>query len=231
LGAPRLASSARRGNFYWPKSVNSSKRKSKVLRLCGSGTLARYAPLARAGLFDCASIHILAKLSAMPEISYELTQKDFTESFVAHRNRRPVVAWARRIGLSVMVFGLILMVQGAIRTGNVTTLMPLFVAVALLLAYLSGLPSRLSARKQFQKQPGAHGTRTVTFDDVGAHWRWNGGSSDVEWKNYVRSVEGVNQVLLYTSPACFNILPKRAIPSEDMDTLREFLKHNIRSGK
>jgi len=65
------------------------------------------------------------------------------------------------------------------------------------------------------------------LDSSGAHRRWNGGSADVEWRNYIRSVEGKNQILFYTSPACFNILPKRALAVEQLSELRELLKQNI----
>ncbi len=57
--------------------------------------------------------------------------------------------------------------------------------------------------------------------------RWNGGSSDVEWKNYVRAFEGKNQFLLYTSPACFNIIPKRVMTQEQLLELQRLLKQNI----
>jgi len=58
-----------------------------------------------------------------------------------------------------------------------------------------------------------------------------GGAGDIEWKNYIRSVEGKNQILFYTSPACFNILPKRAVAEEQLRELRDLLKQNIRPGK
>src|SRR5215467_14449880 len=65
-----------------------------------------------------------------------------------------------------------------------------FIGLILLwVGLLWGLP-RWNARKQFLKQPGAQGPRSVLFDGSGVHWRWNGGSSDIEWKNYVRSLEG-----------------------------------------
>jgi hypothetical protein len=67
------------------------------------------------------------------------------------------------------------------------------------------------------------------LDASGAHWRWNGGSSDVEWKNYIRSVEGKNQILFYTSPACFNILPKRTIGAEQLGELRSLLNQKVQS--
>jgi hypothetical protein len=117
------------------------------------------------------------------EISYELTEKDFSEALVVHRNRNTLSKWSRRILWTM--------------------------------------------RRQFRKQPGAHGPRKVLLDSSGAHWRWNGGSADVEWKNYIRSVEGRNQILFYTSPACFNIVPKRALETEQLSEVREMLKQNI----
>jgi hypothetical protein len=86
-------------------------------------------------------------------------------------------------------------------------------------------------KQQFRKQPGAQGPRTVTFDTDGVHWRWDGGSADVAWKNYIRWTEGNNQILFYTSPACFNIVPKRALDAAQLAELREMLKQNIQLAK
>jgi len=69
------------------------------------------------------------------------------------------------------------------------------------------------------------------FDGTGAHWRWNGGTGDVEWRNYIRWVEGKNQFLFYTSPGCFNILPKRALNSDQLAELRDTLKQNVSVAK
>jgi hypothetical protein len=165
------------------------------------------------------------------EISYELTQRDFTESFAAHRNRRSAAKWIRQFVWWALILSSAFLLFGAIRTGNTRTLLPFFGFVAILLVLLGGLPWWLSARKQFLKQPGAHGLRTVVFDASGTHWRWNGGSSDVEWRNYIRTLECENQILFYTSPACFNILPKRAITSEQLSDLRSLLSQNIQTGK
>jgi hypothetical protein len=162
------------------------------------------------------------------QIAYELTQEDFTQAYSVHRNRSTLTRWFWRIlfwiaGLfaAVIVFGFLLKpsVQAA------KALLPFFGLVAMWIIILRVLP-RWTMRRQFLKQPGAHGPRTVLLDASGAHWRWNGGSSDVEWKNYIRSVEGKNQILFYTSPACFNILPKRAIGTEELGELRSLLNQN-----
>ncbi len=163
------------------------------------------------------------------EVTYELTQKDFTQSFAAHRNRRRGMRWFRRIAFAVMLLVAALAVFGSIRTGNVRAIVPFLVVLAMWAALMSGAVMWLMARQQFLKQPGAHGPRMVTLDHAGAHWSWNGGSSDIEWKNYVRMVEGNNQFLLYTSPACFNIIPKRALGPTQVDEVRSLLQSNITS--
>ena len=85
------------------------------------------------------------------EISYELTQKDFTESFTAHRHRRSAFKWIRGVVFWVTILGLAFLLFGAIRTGNTRTLMPLFILATLLLLILGGLPLSISARRQFLK--------------------------------------------------------------------------------
>jgi hypothetical protein len=46
------------------------------------------------------------------------------------------------------------------------------------------------------KQPSAQGERTAWFDSNGVNWQWDGGSSVVQWKTYVRWMETNHQILL-----------------------------------
>jgi hypothetical protein len=166
-------------------------------------------------------------------IDYELTEKDFTESYAVHRNRNALTKWGRRLFVWIVVLITLLVFVGFLVKPSVQAarnLLPFFGLVLLWLGILWILP-RWLMRRQFSKQPGAHGPRTVLLDASGAHWQWNGGSSDVEWKNYIRSAEGKNQILFYTSPACFNILPKRGLPTEQLNELRDLLKTNIPATK
>lgn len=163
------------------------------------------------------------------EINYQLTQNDFFESFIAHRNGSPLRKWFPRL-VSLLIFGLLgVGLFGVIvhpyRNGW-SSLMPLFVIAAAWLFLFWGSPW-LSARRQFLKQPKAQGPRKVLLDSMGIHWTWDGGSSDLEWRNHIRFIEGRNQFLIYTSPACFNIVPKRGLAPEQLDELRTILSQNI----
>ena len=164
------------------------------------------------------------------QFAYALTQNDFTEAYAVHRNRSALSKWFRRFFVSVLGFVVLLAVFGFLLNPTARAardLMPIFGLIVLWIAALWVIPL-CSMRRQFLKQPGAHGPRTLNLDSVGAHWKWSGGSADVEWPNYIRSAEGRNQILFYTSPTCFNILPKRAIPADQLSSLRELLKQNVR---
>lgn len=164
------------------------------------------------------------------EVTYQLTQRDFFDSFIAHRNRSVVRKWFLRIVVLTVFAFLVIGLLGAILRPYPkvwSDLTPLFVLAAFWIVLLWGSPW-LAARRQFFGQPAAQGRRTLLLDSGGVHWRWDGGSSDADWKNYVRFLEGKNQFLIYTSPACFNILPKRALTAEQLSELRAlFAQHGL----
>jgi hypothetical protein len=164
------------------------------------------------------------------EIAYELTQNDFTEAFRVHRQRNSAVK-----GLLVVVFWMGIafashVLYGAVRAHDTIRLLPLSFLVILWIIVVEIFP-RWNVRRQFTKQPGAHGPKKRMLDASGAHWRWNGGSAGGEWRNYTRSIEGAHQILFYTSPSCFNILPKQALNPDQLAELRALLAQNIRKGK
>jgi hypothetical protein len=165
------------------------------------------------------------------EIDYELTQQDFTEAYGAHRNRNNPMKWIRLIAFWLVIGFAAFLLYGSILAHNTRALLPFFVLAILWLIVIGGILPQWLIRRQYTKQPGAHGPRKLTLDASGAHWRWNGGSGDVEWRNYIRTVEGEKQILFYTSPACFNILPKRALNSDQLSELRTMLAQNIQVDK
>jgi len=167
-------------------------------------------------------------------VTYELVQRDFYDAFIAHRNRSAVTKWFLRFMLCVLV---VLIASTALSMallpdfhldikGNVFSLI-VFVAVWSFIIW--GAPW-LSARNQFRKQPSAQGPRSVSLDAAGIHWKWNGGSADIEWKNFVRFQETRSQFLLYSSPVCFNVVPKRALDPNQMDIFRTLVAENLPPG-
>ena len=86
---------------------------------------------------------------------------------------------------------------------------------------------RWNARRQFLKQPGAHGPRSELLYASGVHWRWNGVYIVILWMTYDGALAGKYHFLLYTSPACFNIIPKRALTQEGLLELQKFAQSKM----
>jgi hypothetical protein len=167
------------------------------------------------------------------QINYQLSEKDFVEAYGVHRNRTPFKKWSMRLFIALIVLMAVAVFAAALIDHTqqaAKNLLPFTGLLAFWIICLWIFP-RWNMRHQFRKQPGAQGPRTVTFDVDGAHWRWDGGSGDIAWKNYTRWIEGKSQILFYTSPACFNILPTQGLPSEQITDLRELLTQNIQPAK
>lgn len=164
-------------------------------------------------------------------ITYQLTQQDFYESFIAHRNSRKAMKWMIRILLAFLAFCILTDITFFLTDhlqGSLTSALIPPVGLAVFWMLLLWLSPRWTARNQFRKQPSVQGPRTLTLDTQGANWQWDGGHAEIEWKNLIRYYEAKNQFLIYSSPACFNIVPKRSLSSEELSELREFFVQNIR---
>ena len=162
------------------------------------------------------------------ELTYDLTQKDFYDSFMAHRRRSPVLKWSFRL-LFALIFLLPAIGVVALATAPQTklaTVIPLFALAAFWAIVIWGIPW-WSARSQFLQQPAAQGSKTMTLDQSGIHWRWKSGQADVEWTNFIRFLESETVFLLYTSPACFNIIPKRAFTPGQTESFRDLLQGKL----
>jgi hypothetical protein len=85
----------------------------------------------------------------------------------------------------------------------------------------------LSARSQFAKNPVLREPRRVEFSDAGVKTDSGIASSQVSWKAFLRYVESIDTFLLYTSPACFVIVPKRVLQTEQVSELRRLLQTHV----
>ncbi len=166
-------------------------------------------------------------------LTYELLQRDFYEALVAHRNRSAWTKWFLRFMVLVLVLAIGSVVFGAVLVPDLhfakNNAFSLVLLGAFWTFFLWGQPW-LAAKNQFGKQPSAQGPRTMSLDDGGIHWKWNGGSADIEWKNFVCFLDSKNQFLLYSSPACFNIVPKRALMPDQIDAFRQLVSAKLPKG-
>jgi hypothetical protein len=164
------------------------------------------------------------------EITYHLEQRDFYDALIAHRNRSKRMKWFHRlIAYIIFIFVGIGGFIGIVLEPNLQWLKNFF-SILLIAAFYAGILWALPwwmAKNQFSKQPAAHGSKMVSLDSSGVHWRWDGGSSDIEWKNFIRVHEAKSQFLFYSSPFFFNIVPKRAFTPEQLTAFRALIAHYV----
>jgi hypothetical protein len=167
----------------------------------------------------------------MLRVTYELAQRDFYEAIVAHRNSSVPTKWFLRF-ISFMWLGclVIAVLEFAFRPDlqPQKSFLPIFLLGTFWMFIFWGSPW-LAARNQLWKQPSAQGPRTMLLDAAGIHVQWNGGSSEIEWNNFVNVVESKNEFLIYSSPVIFNVLPKRALSGEQASEFRSLVAQNLAS--
>jgi hypothetical protein len=163
------------------------------------------------------------------EVTYELTQRDVFDSLIAHRSGSAFRKWTFRLSLSLaLIVGGTSLLELAVRPhGANLANFALTLALAAIWAVFLWAGPWWRARNLYLKQPSAQGPITVLADAGGLHWRWNGGSSDLEWKHYIRHLESKRQFLLYSSPVLFIIVPKRALTPEQVSEFRTLLAQNL----
>jgi YcxB-like protein len=167
------------------------------------------------------------------EATYELTQKDFFDSFVAHRSRSLATRWFWRFTTALICFLLAAGLLGVAARPSFQTLSDLarVMVFPILWAAIVWVIPWWTASNQFSKQPKAPGPRKMTADANGIRWDWEGGCANVEWKGFTRWLECKSEILVYTSPACFNIVPTRALTPEQLSEFRGLLTQKLKKGR
>jgi YcxB-like protein len=163
------------------------------------------------------------------ELTCTVTQQDFYDALTANRSRTALARWAFRLANCFIYLSaalcLVLMIFHSTRLapGAVAPLL----GFAFCWAMFTWVLPRRFARKQFREQPAAHVPNKMTLDASGVHWRWDGGSSDLEWKNYIRVLESKRQFLFYTSPYYFHIVPKRPMTPQQVSDFRAMVERYL----
>jgi hypothetical protein len=160
------------------------------------------------------------------EITFRLTQTDFAGAIIAHRNRFAFMRWLYRllIVLIIPLFGVGL--WGIIflpKESALFSYLPLLLFALFWTYQIWGAP-RSAAKIQFKKQPSAQGEIALSLDPNGVQWRWDGGSSNVEWKHFIRVLDTTNHFLFYPSPVYYHVVPKSAFAAEQIAEVQMLLK-------
>ena len=163
-------------------------------------------------------------------VNFQFTLDDYRKAFRAHyrKGASALMRWVLRlvlmIGVLFLLTGVLFVITGQ-RALNVV--LPPFLFGAFWSWIGTGKIYQLSARNQFAKNPALREPRRVEFSDGGVNTDAGIASSQVSWKAYVRYVESTDTFLVYTSPACFVIVPKRVLQPEQENELRRLFQTHI----
>ncbi len=163
-------------------------------------------------------------------ITFQFTLDDYRKAFRAHFNVGAPL-FTRWMMKGFVIGGSLLLLLGAMllmfgKSPLNVTLTPVFLGAVWLWYGLGGAYMR-SAKAQFTKNPALREERRVEASDQGIKTDAGVASSQLTWKAYMRFVETTDFFLLYTSPACFVIMPKRAFQPVQVGEFRNLLKSHI----
>jgi YcxB-like protein len=163
-------------------------------------------------------------------IEFQFTLDDYRNAFRGHyrKGASAVMRWTLRlclvVGILFLLVGILFVITGQ-RAPNVAT--PPFLFGAFWTWMGLGGTYQFSAKRQFAKNPALRQPRRIELSDDGVKTDAGITSSQASWQAYLRYVEAKECFLLYTSPACFSIIPKRVLQPAELDDLRQLLKMNV----
>jgi len=157
------------------------------------------------------------------EIHYQCNLSDYDEALNAQRSVKTtkIIVIA---GFALVFISEVIAVNLGIRQGVAT------VAIVVLSLTFSLGVSIFRPRwikKDFQNHPNFPREQTLLIDDSGLHWKTEVANNDTLWTAYTGYRETKNLFLLYLGKRLFQVIPKRALSSNDLDSLRELLREKL----
>jgi hypothetical protein len=163
-------------------------------------------------------------------VDFQFTLDDYRNAVRTHY-RKGASAYTRWMLKLTLIIGVLLLLAGVLLviTGQraLGVVLPPVLVGALWTWLGMGKTYLLSARSQFVKNPALRQPRRVEFNDDGVNTDAGIASSQVTWKAFLRYVESIETFLVYTSPACFVIVPKRVLQPEQVNELRRLFQTHI----
>jgi YcxB-like protein len=163
-------------------------------------------------------------------VNLQFTLDDYRNAFRAHYRKgasaytRWMLKFALVVGVVSLLVGVLFVITGQ-RALNVA--LPPFIFGAFWTWVGTGKIYQLFGRNQFAKSPALHEPRCIEFNDDGVKTDAGIVSSQVSWKAFLRYIESRDTFLLYTSPGCFAIVPKRVLQPEQVNDLRRLLQTHV----
>ena len=163
-------------------------------------------------------------------IVYRITKEDFLEAQRTYQSSS-ISGFQRLFRKTMIGFGLALICIGVVFLFLPSPVYrkeasPSIIAGPLLL-FLFWLAPGLAARKAFSKQCDMQKEIVAEFSDSGTHISSGDSSSTISWADYVRYAESEHQFILFRSTQLFNVIPKRAFSSDEVEEFRTLLSGKL----
>lgn len=162
-------------------------------------------------------------------INFQFILEDYQDAFRAHMRKGASLStrWTLKIitvaGFLLVAMGIVLVAAG--QRNLSTWLTPALIGCMWIWIGMGRYPR--AAKSQFTKNPMLQQPRTIEISADGVKTDAGVASSDMRWQAYLRFLESDKVFLLYTSPACFVIIPKRVLQPFQTDELRQILQTHI----
>jgi len=165
------------------------------------------------------------------QIEYKISEQDFIDAQrLAIRNSpQRLVRWTRWVlplfGVGLLIF----LITAVARQGFSVRMVP---GAAFIVFFISlPLLNRNAQKKLYAKTKSMHGKLSLEASEQGLQFRGPTVSSQVGWSNFYRFFEDEKSFVIYQNPQVFNIVPKRELSPDQINSFRAYLDQKIsRSG-
>ena|SRR5579859_2534124 len=165
------------------------------------------------------------------ELQYQLTQDDYLSGIKSAQ--LPLIKWVIRVvcafAICIICLEIWLLISGMSSPrllDAALNIRPLAIFLGIWAAFVLFLP-RLSARTQFRGTPVAKLPVRLFVSDDGLRFQTSISDATVAREAIVKFIEDRNVFVCYAAARAFNLIPKRAFTTDEIDSFRGLVKRKV----
>jgi hypothetical protein len=162
-------------------------------------------------------------------VDYEISEKDYLDGqrLAIKNSSVRMIRWTRFVLPSLGVLVAVLLIYGILTQGFSVSMLP-GMAFSLFLL-LTPFLTRRKQKTLYARSNALHGRLTLDVDDSGMQFGGPITSGKVAWAYFGKFFEDERTFVLYQkNQAIFHMVPKRALSTDQVADLRQYLQQNIR---
>ncbi len=165
------------------------------------------------------------------KITYHITREDFIDAQKLHRSKSPGALGRGIVVIGKILAGASVVLLIALAAVNKdrrlwANLAPLVILLALwLLAMLVWVP--FNWRRCYAKDRRLQDEFTTEISEEGVHMESPSFDANLKWGLFLRFLESDRVFLLYQTNRMFNLLPKSAFASTDIEEFRQLVRRQL----